>query len=284
MSFTLVSTVFNEIKRLNQTILDIESQTLKPSEIIITDAGSNDGTFERLLEWSHSSEIPVVILQKPKCNVAEGRNLAIQKAKYELIVSTDFGCRFDPNWLASIVEPFNDPCIKVVGGAYNVIEDEIISISSKAAYILSNGYQCSLDSNFIPSSRSIAYHRQIWEHVGGYPEWLTLAADDFVFGLMLKKKGINIYLVDKPYVYWGRHVSPEAYGKEALRYGQGDGEAQVNLRNFISTSVETLMRWSILFVLPAILLVYGFFTFYFYYILALMPFFFGTPLLQKCFN
>ncbi len=64
-SFTLVSTVFNE-KRSFSTIQDIEGQTLKPNEIIITDAGSNDGTFESLLEWSKSSDITIIIQQKNK--------------------------------------------------------------------------------------------------------------------------------------------------------------------------------------------------------------------------
>ncbi|WP_394334976.1 glycosyltransferase [Niastella yeongjuensis] len=49
--FTLVSTVFNERKRIDKTIEDLRNQTLQPAEIIITDAGSTDGTYEALIEW-----------------------------------------------------------------------------------------------------------------------------------------------------------------------------------------------------------------------------------------
>ena len=114
--FSLVSTVFNEKKRLQETIDDIEGQIVKPDQIVITDAGSTDGTFERLKQWATNSLIEIIILQKTGCNVAEGRNLAIRNARYDLIVSTDFGCRFHSQWLQSMIAPFDDETVKVVGG------------------------------------------------------------------------------------------------------------------------------------------------------------------------
>ena len=80
LKFTLVTTVFNEITRLDKTIRDIEAQIILPDEIIITDAGSSDGTIERLEKWKDDSSIDIIVLQKPGCNVAEGRNLAIKNA------------------------------------------------------------------------------------------------------------------------------------------------------------------------------------------------------------
>ena len=79
MIFSLVSTIFNEAKRLRQTIADLEAQTIKPAEIIIiTDAGSNDASWEILTEWQHQSSVPIVLLKEEGCNVARGRNLAIK--------------------------------------------------------------------------------------------------------------------------------------------------------------------------------------------------------------
>lgn len=243
--FTLVSTVFNESSRLQQSINDIEAQTLLPNEIIIVDAGSNDGTFEQLLKWSNKSSISIVIVQEKECNVAKGRNIAIQRATHELIVSTDFGCQFHPGWLKSIVSPFEDKNVKIVGGAYGVQEDQIISIPAKANFVLTDGYKNVLDDYFIPSSRSVAYYKSVWEKVNGYPEWLTLAADDLVFGKVIKSQGYPIYLVNQPYVYWGRHTFGKAYVKEAYRYGLGDGEAQINQRNVISNFIELILRHSL---------------------------------------
>jgi len=246
ISFTLVSTVFNEIKRLDQSIQEIENQSRQPSEIIIVDAGSKDGTFEKLLEWKERSAIPIQIVSKPKCNVAEGRNYAIKLATTALIASTDFGCRFHPDWLNSIITPFEkDPALQVVGGAFTVREEEIVNLSQKADYVLQDGYRVKMDDGFSVSSRSIAYQKKVWAEIGGYPEWLTLAADDTIFWRQVKQRNFKYYLVDKPYVYWMRHKTFAAFGKEAGRYGLGDGESGINLRTYISLSIETALRYSL---------------------------------------
>ncbi|MGN6646328.1 MAG: glycosyltransferase [Cytophaga sp.] len=243
MKVTLVSTVFNEAARIQDTLNDISAQTRLPDEVVITDAGSTDNTVAILRAWAGKTSFPVKILSWPKCNVAEGRNKAIHEASHEYILSTDFGCRFNPLWIESMVKPFEDNNVKVVGGTFEVIESDIETEPAKANYIICDGYYVAPHEGFIPSSRSIAYHKSVWESIGGYPEWLTLAADDLVFGMILLKQNHKIVYVNEPYVYWGRHTTLKAYGKEAYRYGLGDGEAHVNQRQFIVKSVESMLRY-----------------------------------------
>ena len=258
MSFTLVSTIFNEINRLPQTIADLESQIVQPDEIIITDAGSTDGTYELLQDWQSRSLVPIVLIQEKGCNVARGRNLAIERASHDFIVSTDFGCRFHPRWTESITRPFdNDPHLDVCGGAFKVTESDITSLAAKSDYILQGGYPVVMDSFFSVSSRSIAYKRQVWEKVGGYPEWLTLAADDTIFWKLIKKHGFKYIFIEEPYVFWGRHKTNKAFAREAFRYGLGDGESRINFRNFISHLIETGMRYTLflgLVIIPCLIL------------------------------
>ena len=243
MKFTLVSTIFNEIARLETSISDIETQTLLPDEIIITDAGSTDGTYERLQQWKEESKIKIVVLQEFKCNVARGRNLAIEAAKNSLIASTDFGCRFDRRWLESIIKPFENTEVEVVGGAFT-IKGQPETLAAKSDYIIQNGYPVKIDQYFSVSSRSIAYYKYIWEKCNKYPEWLTLAADDTIFWRKIKAMGFNYHITNEPLVYWGRHSTNKAFSKEAYRYGLGDGESKINYRNFWSKLVETGLRYS----------------------------------------
>lgn len=251
--FTLVSTVFNEMRRLDQTIADLQAQTRQPAEIIITDAGSTDGTFERLQRWGQESPVPVVVLQKHRCNVAEGRNIAIAQASHALIASTDFGCRFKPGWLESLIAPFEqDPSLQVVGGGFTVIREEVKGLAAESDFVLSDGYPVKMDQYFSTSSRSIAYKKEVWETIGGYPEWLTLAADDTIFWRWILHYQFRYLLVPDPQVFWLRHKTFKAFGKEAYRYGLGDGESGINFRNFVSHVLETGLRYALFAALPVL--------------------------------
>ena len=255
-TFTLVSTVFNEIRRLDQTIADLEAQTLKPDQIIIADAGSTDGTLARLEKWKQDSSMQIVVFVLQGCNIAEGRNEAIRRATHDLIVSTDFGCRFRPGWLENLLRPFASPDVRVSGGAFTIIREEVNTPAARADFVLQNGYPVVMDQFFSVSSRSIAYDKKVWEEVGGYCEWLTLAADDTIFWRQIIRKKIRYMLVEEPDVYWLRHKTFRAFAKEAFRYGLGDGESMINFRNLWSHMVETLLRYAfflMLFLLPLIL-------------------------------
>lgn len=271
--FSLVTTVFNEIRRLDQTIADLEAQTVKPAEILLADAGSTDGTLERLKRWQAESSMSIVVFVMQGCNIAEGRNEAIRRAKNELIVSTDFGCRYTPFWLEHLTAPFEDETVEVVGGAFTIQKDDIQSLAAQADFILQNGYPVVMDDSFSVSSRSIAYYRRVWEEVGGYLEWLTLAADDTIFWRMIRRKRFRHVLRPEPDVYWLRHKTFKAFAKEAYRYGLGDGESGINFRNMISHVVETACRYGFfagILALPLVL-VSG----YWMLSLLLVPLFFG---------
>jgi hypothetical protein len=177
------------------------------------------------------------------CNIAEGRNEAIRRAENELIVSTDFGCRFLPGWLESLVKPFDDPEVMVSGGAFSIIREEVNTPAAKADFVLQNGYPVVMDEHFSVSSRSIAYQRRVWKEIGGYQEWLTLAADDTIFWRQIRQRRFRYVLVKEPNVNWLRHKTFGAFAREAFRYGLGDGESMINFRNLWSHIAETVLRY-----------------------------------------
>lgn len=246
MKFSLVSTVFNEIENLTNTIANIEAQTLLPNEVVIVDAGSTDGTWQELIKWKKNSKITIVIILEEGCNVAKGRNKAIEESTYDLIASTDFGCTHHPNWLASIIIPFkNNRKLDVVGGAFTVDFSSLTSIWQKADFIINNGHHFEMDDFYTVTSRSIAYKKEVWKKLDGYPEWLTLASDDSIFWRKIKSHGFVYKLIENEYVFWNRHLLLQAYKQEAYRYGLGDGESNLNKRNLISHIGESLCRFNL---------------------------------------
>jgi len=153
----------------------------------------------------------------------------------EGLASTDIGCDWDPEWLEELVKPFrSDPAIEVVVGSWGVKEEDLVGPWAKTEYALKSGaLQTSSTPQTQATSRSIAYRRDLWERLGGYPEDLTLAADDTTFDMLTKCDGAPAASAPRIRCYWHRHESLKAFLKEQYRYFYGNGEANITGRHFV---------------------------------------------------
>lgn len=231
MKFTLVTTCYNEIDSVNNWKNDVSRQTRQPDEIVIVDACSTDGTLEVLKEWAKTDRRVKLIEKKSK--PAAGRNLAIENAENQYIVSTDMGCRLDEKWFEKLSEPFEKNSeIDVAAGNYKVLENSLMSPAAWADYYINDRYNIVLENNFLPSNRSVAYKKSVWIELGKYPEDLTFAGDDAVFGLQLYKAGYRFFYAKDAVCYWNRHTALKDFWKEQFRYGLANGEANILPQRF----------------------------------------------------
>jgi len=214
---------------------DVEAQTRLPDEIVIVDNLSSDGTQEYLAEWANNN--PIVKVHEIKCGAARGRNIAIEKASYEYVVSTDMGVRLDSAWFAEIVRPFEeDSTVQIVMGSYSVDTSTIKSPAARAEYYVSGDYipflidangVAILKSGFVPGNLSLAYTKTVWNALGRLPEDLSLYADDSVFGRQIMASNYKMAFAPKAFVLWARHRTLKEFWAEVYRYGKGDGEAAI---------------------------------------------------------
>ncbi len=230
---SLVTTVYNDREGVEAFFHAMAAQTLLPDEIVITDAGSNDGTWELILEKSQDKNqgAKVIALQEKKCNVARGRNLAIEKASGDLIVSTDIGCEWDPEWVEELVKPLlNDSQIDLLIGSWAVKHESLHEEWAMTEWALKGDQKLNAQADSYSSSRSIAYRKQVWEKLGKYPEDLTFAGDDAAFHYMIENAGISRMGAPIVRCYWHRHETLKAFLKESYRYGVGEGEGLIHTR------------------------------------------------------
>ena len=223
------------MKSLPQWRADIEAQTRAPDEIVIVDNVSSDGTQEFLSDWAKSTT--TVKVHEIKCNVAQGRNIAIEKASNDHVVSTDMGVSVTATWFREIVRPFEeDPEVQIVMGSYAVDRTTIKSPAARAEYYIVGDYRpiirepdgsVSVAPGFVPGNLSLAYTRAAWEALGRLPEDLTLCADDSVFGRQILASNFKVAFAPEAVVLWPRHQKLKAFWAEAFRYGKGDGEAAI---------------------------------------------------------
>lgn len=229
LKVSFVATAFNEHANVDMLLSGIFNQTRLPDEIVIVDTGSTDGTVEKLEQFAEDSSIPLDIQVLPGGNIAQGRNLAISKARFPIIAVSDFGCYLPKDWLENLIIPFEaDPKIQVSYGAYQAIDAN----RNPARWILGwNLEQINPDSH-LPSAVSIAFSKEAWEKVGGYPDWLSLTGEDTYFALELKRSTTFWAFVPEALVQW---IAPQTFSEtlqKSYRWSTGDGEAGTNASSY----------------------------------------------------
>jgi len=221
MKTTFITTVLNEEKTILPFLDSLFNQTVMPSEIVIVDAGSTDRTVQLIQHYLSENDIQWKLLVHPG-NRAAGRNIAIKNASHEIILCSDAGCILDKEWIKQISEPFQKRTISVVAGYYKPITKNVFEKSLAT-------YTCVMPDiidrkNFLPSSRSVAFKKQAWKKVNGYPEYLN-TCEDLVFAKNMKNQQYVFYFAKNALVYWPqRHDIFQAF-EQFFRYALGDGNA-----------------------------------------------------------
>jgi glycosyltransferase involved in cell wall biosynthesis len=226
---SLVATVYNEAESIRQLLSSITSSVRLPDECVLVDAGSSDGTVEIIREFTRDHAWATLHIA-PGVNIARGRNIAIQSASYDIIAMTDGGTSLDPEWLSRLVAPMEyDDAVDVVAG-WTVMQpqtgfEQWVSLIQRPPD--------SLDmQTYLPSARSLALRKSVWQVVGGFPESLTKWAEDSVFMLRVREKGFNVVLKPEARVYWRPRATLGSYWTQYFHYGYGDAEGRLFLSTY----------------------------------------------------
>ena len=251
---SLIATTYNENKQVVEWLESLQKQSRPPDEIVIVDGGSSDGTLETLRRFSENSPIAMLVISEPGANIARGRNIAIEAARYSIIAATDFGCRLDPQWLKHIMVPFQvETRTQVVAGWYRAVDGSGKELPYRGWPTLNE-----VDpQSFIPSSRSIAFTKQAWLLAGGYPEWLTLTGEDTYFALELKRHCTYWAFVPSAFVDWVGPLTWKEFWKKSYSWSIGNGEIGYNTWLYWMIGIRLMfytLGYLVLYVLLGILL------------------------------
>jgi cellulose synthase/poly-beta-1,6-N-acetylglucosamine synthase-like glycosyltransferase len=228
---SLVATVLNEVGNLGEWWASIMGQSRLPDEVVVVDGGSVDGTLELLCSLAGMAVVKTRVEVCEGCNIARGRNVAIGLASGDIIAVTDAGCILGPYWLEKLVAPLDeDPGTGLVAGFYQPLTGGWFEEVSACA-TLPLPWEVR-KGRFMPSSRSLAFRREVWEKTGGYPEWLEIG-EDMYFNHAWRKLGIRHVMAVDALAYWRMRRDLTSLLRQYFLYARGDGEADMYLHRHL---------------------------------------------------
>jgi len=108
---TVAATVLNEREDIAALVESLMAQQPAPDEVVIVDGGSNDGTWEWLVDATNRYPALKPIrdescsLKHSQGPIARGRNVGVGAASSEIVACADAGCAYETDWLARLSAP-----------------------------------------------------------------------------------------------------------------------------------------------------------------------------------
>jgi len=271
-SVTVTSTVLNEAEDIDALVSTLAEQSLRP-EVIIVDGGSTDGTWERL-QAAQGKYPSVLAIRDESCNlkasrgpIARGRNVGIAAARSDIVACADAGCIYCPEWLERLTAPIREGRAEYTlgGSCVDPADQTIWDIASAPFFGLKQRADGTTKSC---TARSMAFRKELWQRVGGFPE-TSFLGEDTSFDLLVRKLTKPAYAERAQAIYRPRHTLRSALSMMA-RYGVADGVLGTRrtrlLRNALRCAAEIaavllLPRTAIPLICVALLEVYFAFRF-----------------------
>ena len=200
IEISVIIPVRNEEDSVRALLAGLLSQTLPPTEIVITDSGSIDGTTE-IIEGFIRSGAPVKLIREKAALPGRGRNVAVGHSRCDWVAFIDAGNTPAPNWLAGLARKVSDSSsVDVVYGTYEPIVDSFFKECAAIAYVPP---PFETDGGLVRpcSIVSALMRRRVWEKAGGFPEHLR-SAEDLLFMRQVERARFNIVRTPGAIVYW----------------------------------------------------------------------------------
>ena len=101
----------------------IKNASIQDCEIIVVDNASEDNTNVIVKEWAHASQVPTHLLFEPQKGLSRARNLAMSKAKGEVLIFIDDDCMMTLSYIKEALRHNSEDNIPIFRGGRVMLGD-----------------------------------------------------------------------------------------------------------------------------------------------------------------
>jgi glycosyltransferase involved in cell wall biosynthesis len=254
---SIVATVLNEARDIGRMVASLLAQVPPAAEVVIVDGGSSDGTWEWLSDAQNASSgtgTRLVAIRDQSCSlkhssgpVSRGRNVAIAAAQCQIIATADAGCTYAPNWLANLTGPL------VAGQARYALGGTCLDPADHTTWDVASAPFFSIklvptESTKSCTARSMAFTRELWQEIGGFPE-AVLVGEDTLFDLEARRR-TQPYFAPNAKAFYRPQNTFRSAAHQLARYAISDGQAGVRRARMIRNAARSLLEIAALVLLP----------------------------------
>lgn len=204
---TIVVPCYNQGQYLDEALQSLLNQTFTDWECIIVNDGSTDTTEGVAMKWETKDPRFTYIYQE-NGGVSSARNLGIEKAKAEFILTLDADDKYEASFLEKAMTVLVDnPEIGIVSswGRYftNEKQLQIYKLMGKST----------VDFLFQNAAIGTSLFRKVcWEQVGGYDENPENGLEDWEFYLRVCALGWNVHIIEEVLFFYRQHETSRTIG------------------------------------------------------------------------
>ena len=207
MSVSIIIPTFNGASRIGNCLDALLKQTVgREAEILVVNDGSTDNTAEVVAGYSG-----VRLITQSNAGPAAARNRGALEARGTIILFTDDDCVPMPEWLAAMIEPFNDLDVVGVKGVYCTRQRRVVARFVQIEY--EDKYRLMADLPHIDfiDTYSAGFRRDRFLEMNGYDTSFPVAcAEDVELSYRMSARGWTMKFVPAAIVY---HTHPDTLGK-----------------------------------------------------------------------
>lgn len=230
---SVITACYNHAEYLGECIESVRSQTEQNIEHIIVNDGSTDNSADLMYRASWRDERVTWLNNGTNLGLAASQNIGIAAARAPWVLKVDADDRVDPRYVEEILKAASEDPRR------NVIFAPAMHFGERNdAYIYPEFNPATMIDQFqIPGPA--AFHRTLWEAVGGYDESMRSAEDWDLYIRAQLAVGLTPHQIRVPGLFWwyrvhgGPRASREGIARlpELQRYWRGHTRESVLARS-----------------------------------------------------